>query len=60
MNQPKITTIATDNPNRFDVKVRTKSGISMFSVKARTPKEAIQRYLDSTFSTQTMSLAYSV
>lgn len=55
----KITVLATDNPNRFEVKVKTSKGLKMFSVKARDSKQAVERYPDEAFSSCTMSLSYS-
>ncbi len=55
----KITVLATDNPNRFEVKVKTANGLKMYSVKARDSKQAVERYPNEAFSTCTMNLAYT-
>ena len=42
----KIVAMATDNPTRFEVKVKTSTSLAVYSVKARDAKQAIQRYVD--------------
>ena len=55
----KIVAMATDNPTRFEVKVKTSTSLAVYNVKARDAKQAIQRYVDQAFSVCTMSLSYS-
>lgn len=55
----KIVVMATDNPSRFEVKVKTPTSLAVYNVKARDAKQAIQRYVDQAFSVCTMSLSYS-
>ena len=59
MKKPNITVIVTDNPNRFEVKVKTSDGLSVFNVKAKDYKQAVSRYTDPVFSNCTMRLRYS-
>lgn len=59
MKKPKTSVIATDNPNRFEVKVKTRSGLSVFDVKAKDAKQAVSRYSDPAFSNCTMAFRYS-
>lgn len=59
MKKLKINVIAGDNPNRFEVKVKTLRGLSVFEVKAKNAKQAVERYSDSAFSKCTMSFKYS-
>lgn len=59
MNKSKIVALMTDNPNYFEVKVKTPNSLSVFKVKARDSKQAVERYPDSAYSQRVLSLSYT-
>ena len=59
MKHLKIVALATDNPNRFEVKVKTAHRLSVYSVKAKDSKQAVERYPDPLFSKSVLSLSYT-